>query len=179
MNQLQQAAAKIVTADQINDRWIVERARVLSSEQGALWVAADKSSACGKCSVKTGCGTSLLASMMTKEGDHEVAVRALLPHELAEQPFAAGQFVELAIDKNAFVKTALVMYLIPLAGLLAGVVLGSGRPEAVIALMAITGLFLGGWLASIILQKWRNCEHLQPTVLRRVPSSDQLVVAVR
>jgi sigma-E factor negative regulatory protein RseC len=163
----------------VTKRWIVESGRVLSSEEGALWVAADKSGACGNCSAKVGCGTSLLASFFTPKGDHEIVVRALLSAELREQTFTPGQMVELAIDKNAFVKIALVSYLVPLTGLLAGVILAARNIEVLVVFAALAGLFLGGWLASRILRNWRNNELMQPIVLRRCISADHSVVQVR
>lgn len=144
-------------------RWITERATVLSQEADALWVAADKTSACGSCKAKAGCGTSLLAKL----GSQQVAVRALLPAGLSQERFVAGEDIELAIDRTAFVKVALVMYITPLIGLVAGVVLSLGRPEFITVLAGIGGLFLGGWLASVVLKYWRDDEDLQPVVLRR------------
>ena len=85
-------------------RWITEQAKVLSQDADALWVAADKTSACGSCKAKSGCGTSLLAKL----GSQQVAVRALLPEHLRASQFTEGETIELAIERTAFVKVALV-----------------------------------------------------------------------
>ncbi|HEY7771894.1 MAG TPA: SoxR reducing system RseC family protein [Marinagarivorans sp.] len=160
------------------DRWITERATVLSvdTEAGALWVAAEKASACASCKAKSGCGTSVLARL----GADQVAVRALLSEGSRELSFAQGDEVDLAIDRNAFVKVALVMYLVPLLGLIAGVLLSLGlfpnQSDAVVAFTAVLGLLLGGWAASFILKSWRNDERLQPIVLRRCLPLDHTVV---
>lgn len=155
-----------------NSRWVTERAAVLSQEPGALWVAADKASACGSCKAKSGCGTSLLAKL----GSDQVPVRALLPANLQRETFTAGEEIELAIDRTAFVKVALVMYLIPLLGLVGFVVLSLGQAEVITVLAGVAGLFIGGWLASVVLKRWRDHEDLQPVVLRRALPMGQSVI---
>jgi sigma-E factor negative regulatory protein RseC len=145
------------------DHWITEKATVLSCEPDALWVAADKTSACGSCKAKSGCGTSLLAKL----GIEQIAVRATLPPALIYEHFVEGEWVELAIDRHAFVKVALLMYLLPLAGLLMGVLLLQGADDWQVALAACVGLFFGGFLTCVLLKHWRNAESLQPVVLRR------------
>ena len=147
----------------MSDRWMIEKATVLSCEPDALWVAADKTSACGSCKAKSGCGTSLLAKL----GTEQIAVRATLPPALIRQHFTEGEWIELAIDRYAFVKVALLMYMVPLAGLLLGVLLLQGADDWQVAVGASAGLLLGGWLTSVLLKHWRNAESLQPVVLRR------------
>ena len=160
-------------APELDDsRWITERAQVLSVQRNALWVAADKTSACGSCKAKSGCGTSLLAKL----GRDQVAVRALLPQHLQYSHFAEGDEIELAIDRTAFVKVALVMYLLPLLSLMAAVVLTLGYAEYQVAIAAFLGLLTGGWLASWMLKRWRNDERLQPVVLRKALVAGEHVV---
>ena len=162
----------------MDDRWVTERAKVLSIDPDglSLWVAADKASACGSCKAKSGCGTSVLAKL----GANQVAVRALLSPELARQSFIEGQDVDLAVDRGAFVKVALVMYLIPLAGLILAVllapVLNVAAGDAFVAVAAIVGLFFGGWVANRILNRWRNDERLQPLVVRSSLAADEVTV---
>ena len=146
-----------------DERWITEQAIVLYRDGDALWVAADKTSACGSCKAKSGCGTSLLAKL----GEHQVAVRALLPDNLQQENFNEGDLIELAVDRYALVKVALIMYLLPLLGLVTGVLLALDQREAWVVLSAVAGLALGGWAASICLRRWRNDDGLHPVVLRR------------
>lgn len=143
--------------------WITERAQVLVVQDDALWVAADKTSACGSCKAKSGCGTSLLAKL----GRDQVAIRALLPQSLQSSHFVAGDEIELAIDRTAFVKVALVMYVLPLLSLMVAITVTLGQPEYQVAMAAFLGLLTGGWVASRVLKRWRNDERLQPVVLRR------------
>ena len=42
---------------------IEERGRVLSTEPGAVWVATIRSSTCGSCQAKAGCGQALLQKL--------------------------------------------------------------------------------------------------------------------
>ncbi len=146
-----------------DERWITEQATVLYRDEGVLWVAADKTSACGSCKAKSGCGTSLLAKL----GEHQVAVRALLSENLQQEIFAEGDVIELAVDRYALVKVALIMYVLPLLGLIAGVLLAGNVSEFWVVICAASGLALGGWAASVCLRCWRNDDGLQPVVLRR------------
>jgi sigma-E factor negative regulatory protein RseC len=157
-----------------DERWITERATVLSREVGALWVAADKTSACGGCKAKSGCGTSLLAKL----GEHQVAVRALLSANLQDERFDEGDVIELAVDRYALVRVALIMYLLPLFGLIAGVLLAGDLSEVWVVLGAALGLALGGWAASLCLRRWRNDDGLQPVVLRRALAQGVAPVAL-
>ena len=156
-------------------RWITEQAKVLSQEADALWVAADKTSACGGCKAKSGCGTSLLAKL----GSQQVAVRALLPEHLRGSHFTEGENIELAIERNAFVKVALVMYLLPISVMIGAVVLALGMAQFLIVMAAVFGLLVGGWLASVTLKRWRNDERLQPVVIRRILPEGEYVVELR
>lgn len=163
-------------ANEIDEaRWVTEQAKVLSQEADALWVAADKTSACGSCKAKSGCGTSLLAKL----GSQQVAVRALLPEHLRASHFAEGENIELAIERTAFVKVALVMYLLPIVAMIGAVALALGMAEYLVVIAALLGLLVGGWLASVTLKHWRNDERLQPVVLRRTLPEGEYLVELR
>ena len=58
---------------------IEERGRVLSTEPGAVWVATIRSSTCGSCQAKAGCGQALLQKLGS--GSSQGFVRALTDRE--------------------------------------------------------------------------------------------------
>ncbi len=150
------------------EQLITEQALVIKREQASLWVAADRRSACASCRVKSGCGTSLLARL----GSESVLVRALIPSSLESIDFTEGEEVEIAVDRYAFVKVSLVIYLLPLAGLLLGVIttglLLGDESDLATASAAIMGLVAGGAFSRGLLKRWHNSELLQPVVLRKV-----------
>ena len=150
---------------------ITEQATVLEQQGNALWVAAERTSACSACRAKSGCGTALLAKL----GSEQVVVRALLDDSLRGLSFFEGERVELAVDRYAFVKAALIMYLTPLVGLVVAVIATLGLGELVSIAAAGSGLLLGGWLARIMLKRRRDDPSLQPVIIGRVTPVDNAV----
>lgn len=148
--------------------WITEQASVLQQEGDVVWVAAERTSACSACRAKSGCGTALLAKL----GNEQVVVRALLDESLQGLRFYEGERVELAVDRYAFVKAALIMYLTPLVGLVIAVIATLGMGELVSIVAAALGLLLGGWLASIVLKRRHDDPSLQPVIIARVMAVD-------
>lgn len=144
--------------------WITEQATVLEQAGNTLWLAAEKTSACSACRAKSGCGTALLARI----GSEQIVVRAIIDKALQSVDFAPGEQVELAVDRYAFVKAALIMYLTPMLGLVASVVATLGQSEVWSIMAAALGLLLGGWLASALLKRRRDDPSLQPVVIGRV-----------
>lgn len=144
--------------------WITEQAIVLEQKGDAVWVAAERTSACSACRAKSGCGTALLAKL----GSEQVIVRALLDHSLHGHSLTEGERVELAVDRHAFMKAALIMYLTPLGGLVLAVVMTLGLGELISITAAFLGLLVGGWGASIVLKRRRDDPSLQPVIIGRV-----------
>lgn len=152
--------------------WITEQATVLGQQGNALWVAAERTSACSACRAKSGCGTALLAKL----GSEQVVVRALLDDSLQGLSFYEGEQVDLAVDRYAFVKAALIMYLTPLVSLVIAVIATLGLGELVSIAAAALGLLLGGWLASVVLKRRRDDPSLQPVIIGRVVPADSTLV---
>lgn len=145
----------------MRDRWVIEQATVISRDGNFLWVAAEKTSACSACRAKSTCGTALLA----KAGSQQVVVRALIDDSQLAFSFNEGEQIELGVDRNALVKAALIMYLTPLVGLMAGVLLAIQHSEPIAIVAAILGIALGGWFASVLLKRRKDDLSMQPVVL--------------
>lgn len=159
----------------MSDRWISEKVSVLSREENRLWVAAERTSACASCKAKAGCGTSLLVKL----GSDRVVVPAIIPEHLSDLTFDEGDEVELAVDRYAFVKVSLLMYLVPLLGLLLGVLLSFSQQDGIVAVCAAFGLLAGSGLVRLLLARWRDDEMLQPIVLGASLAADVSRVQVQ
>jgi sigma-E factor negative regulatory protein RseC len=127
-------------------------ARVVRVEGGSAWVCAEPPSSCGACGGK-GCGASLYA-------------RLLHPHEpeyAVDNPIQArpGEAVVVGIEDGDLFKAALTAYLLPLALLVAGALLGMRWGEA----YAIAGA-MAGLLLSVVWLRRRNTGR-SPVILRR------------
>ncbi|HID45853.1 MAG TPA: hypothetical protein EYP34_08875 [Chromatiaceae bacterium] len=94
-----------------------EEGIVLSVTGDSAEVVAETKSACGSCSAKNGCGTSLLASMFPQR---KRSFRA-------NNPVSAkvGDRVIIGLDESAMQFASLLVYLAPLLGLIGGAILGS------------------------------------------------------
>ncbi|SDT02637.1 sigma-E factor negative regulatory protein RseC [Halopseudomonas sabulinigri] len=145
---------------------IEERGRVLSTEPGAVWVATIRSSTCGSCQAKAGCGQALLQKLGS--GSAQGFVRAL-----TEQQWQVGDEVLIGVPEDAVVRSALWMYLVPLAGLFGAALvtqwLGFSEPGVIFA--AAAGLLLG-----FALVRWHDRHSqgdlsLQPQVIARAGAS--------
>jgi len=134
---------------------IEEIATVIKTEGEMMSVEIQRQSSCGACSVKSGCGTNLIASLFGKR-------RALLslPNTIHARP---GERVVLGIRENDLVAGSIRLYLLPLAGLLLGAL--AGHLLAGTELFAIAGGLLGMFAVLHGLKSRQVAPHIR--VLRR------------
>lgn len=123
---------------------IEERGRVLSVEPGAVWVETVRSSTCGNCAAKAGCGQELLQRLGS--GGSRGFVRAL-----TDRQWQVGDEVVIGVPEDALVRGALWVYMMPLLALfvvaLSAQALGGSEPQVILA--ALAGLAFG-----FVLVRW-------------------------
>ena len=127
-------------------------ARVMRVDGGMAWVRSESPSSCGACAGK-GCGNSLYARVLhPREPEYPVA-----------NPVGAeiGEAVVVGIEDGAVFHAVISGYLVPLALLLLGAILGSHWGD----LHAVAGSVVGLLLSAIWL-KGRKTEST-PVILRR------------
>lgn len=143
---------------------IEERAIVAEAGAGYAWVDIQRRSACGHCQASAGCGTATLAKAW---GTHSMRTRAR--SELLLQP---GDEVMVGLADGVLLRGALLAYLLPLALLLAGALLGeavfAGAGEEPVILSGTIGLGLGFLAVRVMSRRFREDIRFQPVVLRRV-----------
>mgnify|MGYP000844101014 CR=1 FL=1 len=142
---------------------IEERAVVAEAGQGYAWLEIRRQTACGGCRASEGCGTAALAKIWTGQ---RVRVRAL-----SELPLRPGEEVIVGMADGALLRGASLAYLLPLALLFAGAVLGqtafASAGEAPVALAGALGLGLGFVAVRAFSRRFRDDARYQPVVLRR------------
>jgi sigma-E factor negative regulatory protein RseC len=143
--------------------WIEERGIVVAADADWATVRMQRQSTCGSCSARSGCGNGVLA---------EVLGRRVLEFRLANvDDLRPGDRVTLGVHDRAVVSGALVMYLVPLLGLIATpVVLGFLLPEVSEGWRVLAGA--GGFVLGLIaVRRWlRNRgQRFEPVLLGREP----------
>ena len=136
---------------------IEESGRVLSVEEGAVWVETVRSSTCGNCAAKAGCGQALLARVGS--GARRGFIRAL-----TDRSWQIGDEVFIAIPEDAVVRGVLWVYLTPLLGLFAAALLAQaqGAAEPMVILAAVSGLIAGFAVARWHGQRAQRDPQLMP-----------------
>lgn len=125
---------------------IEEQARVVSLQGDFAEVTVRQPSACGSCSAKGGCGTSLLAAWFPRR---HLSFR--MRNDIGARP---GDTVTVGLDERYLQRGSLLLYALPLAGLLFAAILGERlflsaglSPELGAVLSGLLGL--GGALITV------------------------------
>lgn len=139
---------------------IKDWATVISWQDGIAVLHCEQRSGCGGCQSRATCGTGLL-NQLGAPAEHQLRVPC-------EQPLQIGQRVELGIAEARLLQSAVMVYFVPLVGLLAGAAL----LQLLFAneLSAILGALLGGGLAFLSVRRWvghlgKNGRY-QPVILQ-------------
>jgi sigma-E factor negative regulatory protein RseC len=145
---------------------IEETGRVVRVSDEYVWVETDPVTACGSCTVRSGCGTPVLARVLGRRN---------APLRVANTVAAAvGDHVVLGISESGLVRGSLAVYLVPLAGLFAGALCSYFLAQGLLAnytepasiLGAVAGLSAGlAWLGHFSRAAARDHRY-QPVILR-------------
>ena len=155
---------------------IVETGRVVALEVGAVWVETIRSSACGSCAARSGCGHRTLAGILTTD---KGLVRARESQFLKATDCSVNDRVEISIPRSTLSVGALLLYGLPLA---AGVALALlvGADSDVRAAMG----FFVGLLGAFAGLRWMTSRSLfgavEPQLERIVESiPDEAIVHIQ
>lgn len=146
---------------------IEECAVVAETGQGYAWLEIQRRSACGGCRASGGCGTATLAKIWNGT---PMRVRAL-----SDLPLRPGDEVIVGMADGVLLRGALLAYLLPLALLFAGAILGqaafASAGEELVVLSGALGLGLGFLAVRVLSRRFRNDTRYQPVVLRRTTAT--------
>ena len=141
--------------------------RVVAVEAGLAWVESERTGGCGSCASKGACGSQLFGEALTPPPSSLI---------LAQDPLGVhvGDKVLLGIAEEGVLRAALLMYGLPIAGLLLGLIVAQplGDGWAMIAGAAGLGLALAAvWLLGRLTR--RDSQKIQPLILARMGSAEQ------
>lgn len=142
-----------------------ETAVVVRVDDGQTWIQSLQSDACGGCAQKMSCGTATMAKALPKR---EFAIAC----DVALQ---AGDQVVVAIDDGHLLRTALLLYLLPLLIMLAAVALAAlcwpvadnWLPE-----IALVSLLASFWLLHRCQNRLLLHLSCQPQIVRKLANAE-------
>ncbi|MCK5383582.1 MAG: SoxR reducing system RseC family protein [Gammaproteobacteria bacterium] len=153
---------------------IEETGQVVDVKGAFAWIESERTSTCGACNVRKGCGTAVLAKVF---GQRRVHLRVL--NRINAQ---VGDAVVIGIPESALVRGSLAVYAAPLAGLFAGAIAGDflgnrffqGGSDLSSIIGALVGITAGlVWLKRFSRQSEKDASY-QPVILRKQTWSESV-----
>ena len=140
------------------------------------WIESERTTTCGSCAVRKGCGTSAIAKVL---GQRRVRLRVL--NRIGAR---VGDNVVIGITESGLVRGSLAVYAVPLLGLFAGALAGQLAGSTVFAVQsdaaAIAGALTGFIAALLWLKRFSNDRKsdaaYQPVVLRQQIETGHAVI---
>lgn len=152
------------SAETTHPELITERARVLRVADGVAWVQCESQAGCARCAAGEGCGGGLFAKLL-RNRLQELPV--VLPAARERDP-VAGERLLIGLSTSAVQSASMLMYGLPLAGLLFGAIAASSllANDLVACLGAALGMAGGLLLARACAARIAGGGRLQPVMLR-------------
>ena len=143
-----------------------ELGQIVAVEKQGLWVETRRASTCNSCAAQKACGQGLMTKLMPGK-EHYIWVVADGDKLAASH---VGDMVEVSVPDDVVLKASMIVYLVPLFGLIAGVLLGNnwqpGDPGAIAG--GIIGLLFGLGLVRLHAKRVKHDCRVQPRMLRLV-----------
>jgi sigma-E factor negative regulatory protein RseC len=155
---------------------IVETGRVVALEGAAVWIETIRSSACGSCAARSGCGHRTLAGVLTSD---KGLVRARESDSLKAADCSVNDRVEISIPRSTLSLGALLLYGLPLVSGIALALMIGAESDA----RAAVGFFVG-LLGAFAGLRWMSSRSLfgavEPQLERIVESkADEAIVHIQ
>lgn len=141
---------------------IEESARVISVEDGLIWVETQRKSVCGSCSAQKGCGTASLEKVLGRR-----RTQVMVLSQIAVSP---GDEVMIGVQESALLRGSFALYGIPLLLMLLGAVIAEAvvlsQTELPVVMGALFGLLGGLLYVALFSRKAHLDPRYQPVILR-------------
>lgn len=152
---------------------IEEQAQVVEMDGDQLVLQAQIQSSCGSCAASKGCGTSVLSKVVGRKFSRFHADNSV--------DAEVGDTVIVAISEDALLRGSLVMYMIPIMGMLVFALVSdqlldllAENRDLLIAGSGIAGLVSGSLLSRWYFQRRVNVHRFRPVVLRKIVEHGKL-----
>ena len=150
---------------------IEENALIVHTEKDIAWVETERKSTCTSCSVKKGCGTSVLQKVL---GQKRTQLQVLNPNH-----YMVGDTVVLGMQEIALLKGSLLLYGLPLLFMFLGAVTGYAifflydlqYGELPKIFFSLSGLVIGFVYVAKFNRNIKNDPAYQAVILRKADES--------
>ncbi len=141
---------------------IEERAVVVEVGEQSVLLQTQRKSACQSCSVKAGCGTSTVATVVGKRSSQFSVEKTF--------DLSVGDSVLVAVDENALVQGSLLIYLFPLIFMMfSGAVAEYFFATEWLTILSVTsGFILAMFLVRFVFDGSTLKKSVQPHLLRKI-----------
>ncbi|MDJ0652766.1 MAG: SoxR reducing system RseC family protein [Xanthomonadales bacterium] len=119
-----------------------QRGRIVALRNGRAQ-AEFQAPECVACAEGRGCGGGIFSAWLNQRRPRSLWLQA-------ESHWRVGDWIEIEMAEAEVARLSLVVYGLPLLGILAGIALGSLGGEALAAAGGVSGLLAGGWIGSRI-----------------------------
>ena len=152
---------------------IEEQGQISRTKGEFAWVHTQRKSTCGQCAAQKGCGTNVFSKVL---GNKLVEFKAINKIDAAE-----GDQVVLGLHESVLLKSAALMYVLPLVSMFLfallttaiGQSLELNVSQAWVSLFAVLGLLMGFLGARLFARSHQTDERFQPVILRRISMAEQ------
>ncbi len=117
---------------------IIAEAHVRRCDDQFIYVDVQRPGGCDSCDSRSSCGTSMLAPLFSR---HDAPIKVARAGARARLP---GEKVRIGIQEKPFIRGTLLLYLLPLLGLIGGAMLGQWLAESFFPSVNETPVILGG-----------------------------------
>ncbi|WP_413110977.1 SoxR reducing system RseC family protein [Thaumasiovibrio sp. DFM-14] len=140
-------------------------ATVVAVESGCVTVSCEQKSSCGHCGSRDTCGSGIVSTAMPAK-QHHIRI-------VTDETLSVGQWIEIGLPEQTVVRSAVLIYLLPLVAMLLGAVLGQWwfSPNTSMhegGTIMVAGLFFGLTFLGVkqYSQRLEADSDYQPRVLR-------------
>lgn len=142
------------------DHMVTETALVVDVEKDYAWVECVSRSACGQCHAADSCGNSAVAKAFAPK-THRFKVRL-------KYPVIPGQRIEIGLPAQSLVRSAMLVYLLPLVTMVMGVILAAeffGNSDNIAVAGCVIGAFVGFLIARFGAKRLSHHREYEPIML--------------
>jgi sigma-E factor negative regulatory protein RseC len=155
---------------------IQEYGYVVKTDEQFAWVHTQRKSTCGQCAAQKGCGTNVFSKVLGNKHTELKAINAANAK--------VGDTVVLGLRESVLLKSAFIMYMLPLLMMFIFAVftqfifnaVGNEASQFWIGIFAVTGLLLGFVYARYFAKQHQTDSEYHPVVLRQSTLVEQFSI---